>query len=189
MSLRIIAGAHRGRRLIAPEGRGIRPTAARAREALFNILVHSGLGRDGGSPIAGARALDAFCGTGALGLEAISRGAAFVTFMDASPEAMKAVAANLRAMRELPRAAMVRADAASPPAAREPCSLIFLDPPYRSGLVPTALAALRAKGWIAPGALVCAEVAADETVALPEGFAAIDERRYGAARIVLARCG
>lgn len=187
MSLRIIAGTHRGRKLIAPEGKDIRPTSARAREALFNILAHGVGTEDGTSPLQGARVLDAFAGTGALGLEAISRGAGFVTFMDASPQAMKAVAENLRAMQELPKAAMVRADATKPPLARQDCTLVFLDPPYRSGLIPKVLVALRAQGWIAPDALLCAELAAKEELELPDGFTAIDERRYGAARVVLIR--
>lgn len=187
MSLRIIAGSHRGRKLIAPEGKDIRPTSARAREALFNILVHGVETADGTSPIQDARVLDAFAGTGALGLEALSRGAGFVTFMDASPQAMKAVSENLRAMKELPKAAMVRADATNPPPARQGCTLVFLDPPYRSGLIPKALTALRDKGWIAPGALLCAELAAKEELDLPEGFTAMDERRYGAAKVILIR--
>jgi 16S rRNA (guanine966-N2)-methyltransferase len=187
MSLRIIAGAHRGRKLIAPEGKDIRPTSARAREALFNILAHGVATEDGTSPVQGARVLDAFAGTGALGLEALSRGAGFVTFMDASPQAMKAVSENLRAMNELPKAAMVRADATNPPAARQACSLIFLDPPYRSGLIPKALVALRDKGWIAPDALLCVELAAKEDFEVPEGFTATDERRYGAAKVMLVR--
>ena len=187
MSLRIIAGAHRGRKLIAPEGKEIRPTSARAREALFNILMHSVENEDGTSLLQGARVLDAFAGTGALGLEALSRGAGFVTFMDASPQAMKAVSENLRAMMELPKAAMVRADATKPPASRQPCSLVFLDPPYRSGLIPTALTALREKNWFAPDVLICAELAAKEDLDLPEGFSAQDERRYGAAKVVLIR--
>lgn len=187
MSLRIIAGSHRGRKLIAPEGREIRPTSARAREALFNILAHGVENADGSSPLIDARVLDACCGTGALGLEAISRGAGFVTFLDHSPEAMKAVADNLRAMNEQKKAAMVRADVTSPPNSRQPCALVFLDPPYKSGMAAKALTALQLKGWIAPGALVSIELAATEDVALPQGFAAIDERRYGAAKIVLAR--
>jgi 16S rRNA (guanine966-N2)-methyltransferase len=187
MSLRIIAGAHRGRKLIAPEGKEIRPTSSRAREALFNILAHGFAGDDGASLLIGARVLDAFAGTGALGLEALSRGAAFVTFMDAAPQAMKAVSENLRAMNELPKAAMVRADAANPPPARQSCTLIFLDPPYRSGLIPKALTALREKNWIAPEALICAELAAKEDFDLPPGFAAVDERRYGAAKVVLIK--
>src|SRR5690606_21501174 len=92
-----------------------------------------------------------------------------------------------RAMKELPKAAMVRADATRPPGSRQPCSLVFLDPPYRSGLVPAALIALRDKGWFAPEALICAELAAKEELELPPGFAAADERRYGAAKVVLIR--
>lgn len=185
--MQIIAGKHRGRPLIAPQGHAVRPTSSRSREALFNILAHADLTEDGTSPIEGARVLDAFAGTGALGLEALSRGAAFVTFMDREPAAMTAIADNLRAMREQTNAALVRADATRPPPARQPCSLLFLDPPYRSGLIPMALLALRKGGWIAPRAVVCAEVAATEDIAPVEGFEPIDQRKYGAAKIVLLR--
>ncbi len=188
-SMRIIAGKHRGRALIAPEGREVRPTSSRTRESLFNILMHSGLGPNGGSPISGARVLDAFAGTGALGLEALSRGAAFVTFMDTQAAAMEAIAENLRAMKEQPNAALVRSDATRPPPARQACSLIFLDPPYRSGIIPIALTALKKQGWIAPEALICCEVAATEDVAPPDGFSALDQRKYGAAKIVLLQHG
>lgn len=185
--MRIIAGKHRGRTLIAPPGREVRPTSSRARESLFNILAHSGLGADGGSPIVGARVLDAFAGTGALGLEALSRGAAFVTFMDRQPAAMQAIADNLRAMKEERSAALVRADAANPPPARQDCSLLFLDPPYRSGAIPAALQALDRNGWIAPGAVICCEVAATEDIPPIDDFEALDQRKYGAAKLVLLR--
>lgn len=188
-SMRIIAGKHRGRAMIAPAGREIRPTSSRTRESLFNILMHSGLGPNGGSPISGARVLDAFAGTGALGLEALSRGAAFVTFMDTQTAAMETIAENLRAMKEQPNAALVRSDATRPPPARQNCSLIFLDPPYRSGIIPIALAALKKQGWIAPEALICCEVAATEDVAPADGFSALDQRKYGAAKIVLLQHG
>ncbi len=187
--MRIIAGKHRGRALIAPLGREVRPTSSRAREGLFNILAHSNLGLDDGSPILGARVLDAFAGTGALGLEALSRGAAFATFMDTQTAAMETIAENLRAMKEQQNAALVRGDATRPPAARQACSLIFLDPPYRSGVIPAALMVLKAQGWIAPQALICCEVAATEDIAPPEGFAVLDQRKYGAAKIVLLRQG
>ncbi len=185
--MRIIAGKHRGRALIAPQGCEVRPTSSRAREGLFNILAHSNLGPDNGSPILGARVLDAFAGTGALGLEALSRGAAFVTFMDTQAVAIEAIAENLRAMKEQQSAALIRSDATKPPAARQACSLIFLDPPYRSGIIPIALEALKKQGWIAPKALICCEVAATEDVVAPGGFAALDQRKYGAAKIVLLR--
>jgi 16S rRNA (guanine966-N2)-methyltransferase len=183
--MRIIAGKHRGRALIAPAGREVRPTSSRARESLFNILAHSGLGPDGGSPLQDARVLDAFAGTGALGLEALSRGAAFVTFMDTHTAAMEAIAENLRAMKEQPNAALVRADATRPPPARQTCSLVFLDPPYRSGIIPTTLTALKAQGWIAAGAVIACEVASTEDVVPPEAFTLLDQRKYGAAKIVL----
>jgi 16S rRNA (guanine966-N2)-methyltransferase len=98
---------------------------------------------------------------------------------------MEAIAENLRAMKEQPNAALVRSDATKPPPARQSCSLIFLDPPYRSGVIPTALTALQGQGWIAPGALIACEVAATEDILPPEKFEALDARKYGAAKIVL----
>ncbi len=185
--LKIVGGKHRGRTIAAPEGQSIRPTASRAREALFNILSHANWRADGTSPLIDARVLDAFAGSGALGLEALSRGATHVTFLDNDANAIKLIGENLRKLGETGAAKVVRADAMRPPPGREPCDLVFLDPPYRSGHAAPALAAFAAGGWVAPGAIVTVELAHNEDIAPPSGFEAIDERRYGAAKIVILR--
>src|SRR5262249_42477361 len=160
-----------------------RPTASRARESLFNILAHANWSGDGTSPLIGARVLDAFAGSGALGLEALSRGAAHATFLDSEASAIKLIGEHLRKLGEAAQARVVRADATRPPpnSGREPCELVFLDPPYRSGLAGPALTALAASGWLAPGSVATVELAATEDLMPPDGYEAIDERRYGAA--------
>ncbi len=185
--LRIVGGKHRGRSIAAPEGQATRPTASRAREALFNILAHASWQADGTSPLIEARVLDAFAGSGALGLEALSRGAAHATFLDNDAAAIRLIGDNLRKLGETGAAKVVRADAARPPPARRPCDLVFLDPPYRSGQAAPALAALNRAGWIAPDAIATVELAHNEDISPPEGFEALDERRYGAAKIVILR--
>jgi 16S rRNA (guanine966-N2)-methyltransferase len=187
--MRIVAGSHRGRRLVAPRGRGVRPTADRTREALFNILEHGGLVAGGGSPVRGARVVDAFAGTGAMGLEALSRGAESAVFMENCREALDALGRNIAACREDDRTQILRIDATRPPQARAACALAFLDPPYDSGLAAPCLAALAAGGWLADDALCTIELAAGEAFTPPDGFETVDERRYGAARVVLLRYG
>ncbi len=205
--MRIVAGRHRGRRLEAPAGMAVRPTADRTREAMFNILTQGKLpwrapvgergaeGQDApghdserrGNPLAGARALDAFAGTGALGLEALSRGAAFVTFMENQAAALTACRNNIALLEETARSQALRCDVLRPPPAPAPCDLVLMDPPYNQGLAAPALAALEAAGWLAPGALAVVELMAKEPLALPEGFEALDERKYGKARLVFLR--
>jgi 16S rRNA (guanine966-N2)-methyltransferase len=185
--LKIVGGKHRGRALEAPEGEDVRPTSSRAREALFNILAHASWHEDGTSPLVDARVLDAFAGSGALGLEALSRGAAHATFLDNDARSIRLIGDNVRKLGEAASAKVVRADATRPPPAREFCTLVFLDPPYRSGLAAPALAALAEAGWLAPGAVVTVELAHNEDIVPPPGFDQIDERRYGAAKIVILR--
>ena len=185
--LRIVAGKHRGRTIAAPEGQATRPTSNRARESLFNILVHANWGADGTSPLIEARVLDAFAGSGALGLEALSRGAVHVTFLDNDAQAIRLIGENLRKLGETGAAKVIRGDATRPPPTRAGCDLVFLDPPYRSGLATPALVALDEAGWIAPGAIVTVELAHNEDLAVPVGFEQVDERRYGAAKIVILR--
>ena len=191
--MRIVAGRHKGRALIAPPGEDIRPTSDRARESLFNILAHGRMARaDGTSPIAGAVVLDAFCGTGALALEALSRGAERAVLIDNRPTALNVARANFRALGEEARALLVLADATEPPSrapAQPAATLAFLDPPYRSGLGAQALAALDARGWIAPEAVVVVESEARGAFAPPDGFTLLDERRYGKAKIRFLRKG
>ncbi|WP_040567230.1 16S rRNA (guanine(966)-N(2))-methyltransferase RsmD [Magnetospirillum molischianum] len=176
--MRIVAGSHKGRRLVAPSGLTARPTADRVRQALFDILAHSDL-----VDLEGATVIDAFAGSGALGLEALSRGAARAWFMDIHPQSLASVRANVETLREEARTRLIRADAIHPPAAEAACTLAFLDPPYHGGLAAPALAALAAAGWLASGALAVVEVAADEDFVPPAGFTLADSRRHGPAQI------
>jgi 16S rRNA (guanine966-N2)-methyltransferase len=184
--MRIVGGRHRGRRLIAPPGEAVRPTSDRAREALFNILSH-GKFATSGLPFAGKPVLDAFAGTGALGLEALSRGGGAAVFIETDREALAALRRNIAALGEEDSVHIVAGDATRPPRATMRCALAFLDPPYRSGLAAPALSALAAAGWLTDDALAVVEVAAREPLPAPDGFGLIDERVYGAARLVFFR--
>ncbi|HUC61519.1 MAG TPA: 16S rRNA (guanine(966)-N(2))-methyltransferase RsmD [Alphaproteobacteria bacterium] len=191
--MRIVAGSHRGRAIEAPPGLEVRPTSDRVRESLFNILAHGKFAAD--VPLDGALVLDAFAGSGALGLEALSRGAAHAVFLDQALAALQGIERNVASLKEQARATLVQADALKPPLPSKvrgdpaPRTLVVLDPPYRSGLAAPALAALAEAGWLAPGALAAIELEASEAFALPEGFTRADERRYGKTRIVFARWG
>ncbi len=187
--MRVVAGKHRGRILIAPDGKGLRPTAGVAREGLFNILIHGRPARAGAQPLAGARVLEAFAGTGAFAFEALSRGAGSAVLLDTDPMALNAAKANAEALGERDNVTLIEADATRPPSARasEAAAIAFLDPPYGSGLGARALGALAATGWFARGALCIVEVAAKEPFTPPEGFESMEERRFGAARLVFLR--
>jgi 16S rRNA (guanine966-N2)-methyltransferase len=180
--MRIIAGRWRGRALLAPSDRAIRPTSDRAREALFAILEH------GQPPLRGARFLDLFCGTGAVGLEAASRGAAEVWLVDCDRQALMLATANLARLGTPTNVQIIDRDATRLELPRQAFQLVFLDPPYRSGLGGPALSGL-AQGWLAPGAGVILELAAKETPELPPGYVLEQERRYGAARFLFLRAG
>jgi 16S rRNA (guanine966-N2)-methyltransferase len=182
--VRIIAGRHRGRTLAAPPGEATRPTAERVRQALFDMLWHAPWG--GRTTIQDQLVLDAFAGTGALGLEALSRGADHCTFMENAKPALAALRTNIAACKEDPRSAVLAADATRPPKARVACGLVFLDPPYGKGLVEQALTALCAAGWIAPGAIVVAEAGAEEALDLP-GYEPVATRSHGAATLHVLR--
>jgi 16S rRNA (guanine966-N2)-methyltransferase len=188
--MRVIGGRHRGRRIAAPPGAAIRPTSDRAREAAFNILAHGGFGAGGASVIADAVVLDVFCGTGAMGLEALSRGAARATFIDNEPQSLVAARANIAALKEQ-AARVMAADATRPPPRpkdQPPATLAFFDPPYAENLAAPALAAFADKGWLAPGALCVVEAAARApALASPPGFESLETRRYGATRVTLLR--
>lgn len=178
--MRIVAGAWRGRTMLAPPGQATRPTADRVRQAVFDMLAHAPWG--GRDRIEGVRVLDAFAGTGALGLEALSRGAAFATFIEQDRAALRTLRANVAACGAEARAAVLAADVLAAPAGQA-CRLVFMDPPYGEGLVPLALARLDAMGWIAPDALVVAELGREEAV--PELGTLLAERLHGAARVVI----
>jgi 16S rRNA (guanine966-N2)-methyltransferase len=185
--LRIVGGVHRGRRLVVPAGEAVRPTSDRAREALFNILSHGDFAASAGPPFAGHAVLDAFSGTGAFGLEALSRGASRVAFIEQGRDALAALRRNLAALGEQDRAHIVGGDATRPPRAPFASAIAFLDPPYGSGLAAPALVALTAGDWLLPEALAIVEIAASESLQPPAGFTIVDERVYGAARLVFLR--
>jgi len=185
--VRIIAGTHRGRRLEAPAGRDVRPMTDRTREALFNILAHGGWGPDGGNPVIDAVVLDAFCGTGALALEALSRGAAEAWLLDVSNGSLAAARRNVDTMGEAGRTHLMRADSTRPPPGRTQATLVFIAPPYGRALAPPAISALAEQGWMAPDAIVVVELAVSDPFGLPEGFDRLDDRRYGATRLVFLR--
>ena len=184
--MRIVAGSHRGRRLKAPAGSAVRPTRDRIREALFNLLAH---GRWRGAALPrDAAVVDGFAGTGALGFEALSRGASHVTFLENDPAALELLRANAGLFPQAAdRIAILNCDATRPGRARRACDLALLDPPYGSGLAGVALDAFARGGWLKPGALAVVELAAKEPIVPPPGFDALDERRYGATRLVILR--
>ncbi len=186
--MRIIAGRHRGLRLAdigrSAPGTRLRPTSDRVRESLFNVLV----GGAYGDPFTGARVLDLFAGTGALGLEALSRGAAHVTFVEKGRKGQALIRENLARARCGDDAALLHADATRLPLnSGEPCRLVFLDPPYGKGLGEHALASATAGGWLAEGALVIWEENAPQVA--PPGFVTLDRRRYGDTWITILGAG
>ncbi len=185
--MRIVAGRNRGRAILAPEGIDIRPTADRARQAIFDVLAHSPEMPERLLPE--ATVLDAFAGTGAMGLEALSRGARHCTFLDRDQRAITCLRGNAQALNELSRASFLRADATHPPAATQPATLAFLDPPYGKNLCMPALTALAESGWFAPGAIVVVEHDSGEAIEDLPGFQDIASRRYGRAQFLFLRYG
>jgi 16S rRNA (guanine966-N2)-methyltransferase len=182
--MRIIAGAWRGRALIAPPGGATRPTADRVRQALFDMLMHAPWG--GREAVEGALVLDAFAGTGALGLEALSRGAAEAVFFESDKAALAALRANVAACGAGARARVVAGDVLRPgPAPALGRTLIFLDPPYGQGLVQQSLNILRAQQWLAPGCLIIAETSRLDPV--EQDAIILAQRVHGAALITVWR--
>jgi 16S rRNA (guanine966-N2)-methyltransferase len=182
--MRIVGGRLRGRLLAAPASQAIRPTADRLRESLFNILVHAY-----GDPVTDARVLDLFAGTGALGLEALSRGAAFALFIDEGAEARALLRENVATLGLGGTTRIFRRDATKLGAAHpiEPFSVAFLDPPYGRGLAEQALASARAGGWLALGALAVVEEAAKPGFTAPEGFDELERRNYDDSALIVLR--
>ncbi|MCK5295299.1 MAG: 16S rRNA (guanine(966)-N(2))-methyltransferase RsmD [Alphaproteobacteria bacterium] len=182
IKMRIISGKHRGKKLETPKGMATRPTSDRARESVFNILSHH---VSGFSKIA---VLDVFAGSGALGLEALSRGAENSIFIDSSKDAINAINKNLHSMKLADKAVVFKTDVLKLKKWQgQPCSLVFLDPPYDENLLVPALVALKEKGWIAEKALCVAEMLRDADFEPPKGFEIFDERTYGKAKIVFLR--
>jgi 16S rRNA (guanine966-N2)-methyltransferase len=182
--MRVVGGRLKGRNLASPASREIRPTADRLRESVFNILIHAY-----DDPIADARVLDLFAGTGALGIEAISRGAAFALFVDNGAEARALLRNNFEALGLGGVTKVYRRDATNlgPAHPMEPFSLVFLDPPYGKGLAEEALASLRDGGWLAPSALLVVEEAKAAAFAAPEPFEELERRVYDDTEFVFLR--
>lgn len=184
--LRIIAGTHRGRRLTPLEGNQIRPTSGRVREALFNILAHHQ--RPDGTPLlAGARVADLCCGSGALGLEALSRGAASVVFVDSEPASLKIAQRNAALLGEEGRATFLRSALEQLPRAEHPCDLVCCDPPYamEAAQIQEALARMLAQGWMANGGVLVLEQSADAALASLPALSLLSQRRYGRSELRL----
>lgn len=181
--MRIVGGALGGRNLHAPDDMSVRPTSDKVRQAIFNVLAHGGFA----PALEGAHIIDLFAGTGALGLEAISRGAAYCLFVEEAAESRALIRRNVEAFGLTGATKIWRRDATrlGPLAAGAggPFALAFLDPPYRKGLIAPALAALAGGGWLARDALAVAETAADEPAPEAAGFVTQDSRVYGETRV------
>lgn len=183
--MRIIGGSLRGRQLKSPGHAGLRPTSDRVREALFNILAH---GIDD-FELSGAKVMDLFAGTGAMGLEALSRGAAFCLFVETSAEARAIIQHHVTEFGLGGVTRIFRRDATDlgPAGVRDRYDLVFLDPPYGKGLGERALTAAVDGGWLRGDAVIVLEEARDAEVVLPDMFDVLDERTYGTTRIIIAR--
>ena len=182
--MRVVGGRLRGRALAAPQSKSIRPTADRLRESLFNILAHAY-----GDPIPGARVLDLFAGTGALGIEAASRGAGFMLFIDDGAEARALIRENVAALGLGGVSKLFRRDATKlgPAHPLDPFALAFLDPPYGQKLAEQTLASARAGGWLSPEALIVVEEATKSRFAAPEGFTELERRAYDDTEFIFLR--
>ena len=182
--MRVVGGRLRSRPIAGPKGDGLRPTADRLREALFNILIHAY-----GDPVTGARVLDLFAGTGALGIEAISRGAAYALFVDEGVEARALLRDNVESLGLGGVTRIFRRDATKlgPAHPLEPFSIAFLDPPYGKGMAEKALAAARDGGWLKPQALIVVEEAAGAGFKAPDVFEELERRQYDDTEFVILR--
>ena len=180
MTLRLIAGAWRGRILQSPDGASTRPSAARVRQALFDMLAHAPWAQGG---VVDRPVLDVFAGSGALGLEALSRGASRACFIENDRAAQRVLTANITACRATAQTSLHAIDALNPSRAPHPFAIILLDPPYGKNLVPQALTALHRTGWLAPDALIAAELGRDDP--LPD-YPLLAERSHGPARLIFA---
>ncbi len=179
--MRIVGGKFKGRSIAAPSGQATRPTSDRVREAIFNILAHG----IAGFSLEGARVLDLFAGTGAMGLEALSRGSRFCQFVDDSAAARGLIGSNADGLGVIGQCKIWRRDATKlgPCAPQPPFDLVFADPPYGKGLGERALTSLVAGGWLAPGAVVVLEEAEKADVAEVPGLTPLDRRAYGDSQV------
>jgi 16S rRNA (guanine966-N2)-methyltransferase len=182
--MRVSGGNFGGRMLKAPSSQNVRPTSDKLRQAVFNVLAHSY-----GDPVADARVLDLFAGTGALGIEAISRGAAFTLFVEEAAEARALIRANIETLALTGVTKIFRRDATKlgPRGAFEAFSLVFCDPPYGKGFAEKALASTRGGGWLAKDALLVVEEAVASKFSAPEGFEELERREYDDTEVIFLR--
>ena len=182
--MRVVGGRLRSRPIAGPKSAGIRPTADRLREAVFNILTHGY-----GDPVTGARVLDLFAGTGALGIEALSRGAVYVLFVDDGVEARALLRENTQTLGLAGVTRIFRRDATKlgPAHPVEPFTLAFLDPPYGKGLAEQALSSAREGGWLVPGSIIVVEEAVASSFKAPEGYEELERRAYDDTEFVILR--
>lgn len=177
--MRIIAGKHKGRILLSPSDKGIRPTSSKIRESIFNIITNMNIIED-------AKVVDLCCGTGALGIEALSRGASKVVFIDGSSAHLKLAWNNICHLNEQDKVVMLRAFAENLPKAQEEFNLIFIDPPYLKGIADKALSSLLNSGWLAKNAIILVELSIKEDlITLTDSFREITVRKYGNTKIIL----
>lgn len=183
--MRVVAGRLKGRALAAPQHQGLRPTSDRVREAIFNILAHGIADFE----LDGVRVLDLFAGTGALGIEALSRGAGYCLFVEEDADARGLIRQNIETFGLTGVTRIFRRDATDlGPAGRgEAFGLVFCDPPYGKGLGERGLGAAAGGGWLAPGALAVLEDRVGVDIALPAGFSGLDARSWGDTQVVFAR--
>ncbi|NQV44336.1 MAG: 16S rRNA (guanine(966)-N(2))-methyltransferase RsmD [Rhodospirillales bacterium] len=189
--MRIVGGTLKGRALKAPKGHDVRPTSDRVRESIFNILTNGNPARAMASEMDDAQVLDVFAGTGAMGLEALSRGAASVLFLDNSGPSLAVVTDNAAALGVVKQCRTLKLDASRlgqpPRLLSQPASLAFLDPPYGQGLALPALLGLARYGWLAPHAVVVVETESSAPFDPPPGYVALDARKYGAALVTFLK--
>lgn len=178
--MRIISGKHKGRKLFSPQDKAVRPTASKMREAVFNILISNGSLTDK------SIVLDLCCGTGALGIEALSRGASLAIFIDGSDKHLRLARANIEQCNEQDKSIILRANAEDLPKAQYQCDLVFIDPPYFKGVVNKALISLINENWLADKAVIAIELAKREDVTVPlEYFSILATRIYGNSKFIL----
>ena len=185
--MRVTSGILRGRALATPADLRVRPTSDKVRQAMFNILAHNDFGI--GFALGGAKVIDLFAGTGALGIEALSRGASYCLFVEEAAQSRALIRENVENFALTGATKIWRRDATKlgpiGAGAGGPFSLAFLDPPYRKNLLAPALNALHDGGWLTDNALIVAELATDDDVAPPDGFTLLDEREYGETKIIV----
>lgn len=175
--MRVIAGKHKGRRIDCLEGKAIRPTSDMMRGAVFNMLNFN-------VDWEATNVLDICCGTGAFGIEALSRGAAFVGFVDSSRESIEMTRHNLSKLGDDDKVSVMQHSIENLPIAKKKYHVIYIDPPYFAGLVPKALRNLRDKGWVADNAIILAEMAERDKITAMDGYEITNERRYGNSKLV-----